>query len=129
MIGLVEVCIRLNHALGIRLVEESCVVHLPIVDSLDLSLVEPLNAFTVFPKAILQFVLLWHNVCAKSVLLSLEPVAFVATLVGPCVYSKAMFLIVLILTLIHAPIVPDIDAHSLHVVVKPLALILATIKP
>ena len=107
--------------------EECCIVHLTIVDSLHLRLIEPLDALAILPKAVLKFVLLWYNVRSESMLFSLEPVALVAPLISPGINSEAMFLIILILALIHAAVVPDVDAHAFHVIVEPFALVLATI--
>ena len=44
-----ECRIRLNHFLRFCLMEECSVVELEIVDGLHLRLIEPLNAFSIFP--------------------------------------------------------------------------------
>mmetsp|Transcript_16812 Transcript_16812/g.21278 ORF Transcript_16812/g.21278 Transcript_16812/m.21278 type:complete len:331 (-) Transcript_16812:150-1142(-) len=109
--------------------EESGVVHLAVVDSLHLRLIEPFNALAVLPQAILHLVVFGHDVGAEPVLLALVPVALVAALIGPGIDAETMLFVVFVLALVHSTIVPDVNAHALHVVVQPLALILATIEP
>ena len=109
--------------------EEGCVVHLQIVDSLHLSLVEPFDTLAVFPEAELYFVVFWHNVSAKAVLLSLVPEAFVAALVSPRVNAESVLFVVFVLSAIHPSIVPDVNAHSFHIVVEPLSLVLTAVQP
>lgn len=109
--------------------EETRVVHLPVIDRLYLSLIEPLDTLAILPKAVLNFVVLWNDVGAQTVLLALVPIALVAALVSPCVDTESVLLVVFVLASVHTSIIPDVDAHTLHVVIEPLALILATIKP
>jgi len=124
-----EACIRLHHPLRVSLMEESGVVHLAVIDGLYLSFIEPFDALTIFPQTILHLVVFGDDVGADAVLLSLEPEAFVATLIGPGVDTKAMLFVILVLALILTSVVPNVDAHSFHVVVEPFALVLATIEP
>lgn len=109
--------------------EEGRVVHLGVVNRLHLRLVEPLNTFAVLPETKLDFVVFRDDVGSQAVLLALVPEAFIASLIGPSVYSEPMLLVVLVLTPVHAAIVPDVYPHALHVVVEPLALILAPVQP
>ena len=109
--------------------EEGCVVHLEIVDSLHLSLVKPFDTLAVFPEAKLYFVVFGHHVSAEAVLLSLVPEAFVATLVSPRVNAESMLLVVFVLSSIHPSVIPDVNAHSFHVVVEPLSLVLTAVQP
>ena len=109
--------------------EESGVVELEVVNCLDLSLVEPLNTLTVLPETEFDLVVLWNDVCSDTVLLTLVPVSFIASAVGPGIDAKSVFLIIFILSLVHSSVVPDVDAHALHVVVEPLALVFTAVEP
>lgn len=62
-------------------------------------------------------------------LLASVPVAIVLAIVDPCVNTEAVLFIVFVLTLIGTSIVPDVDAHALHVIFVPFALVASTIKP
>ena len=88
-----------------------------VIDLLHLVLDKPFYSFAIFPKSILHLLVLGYYVLAESVLFSLIPVAFVASRISPGVDPKAVFLIILILSLVLAPIVPYVDAHALHIVV------------
>ena len=124
-----ECRIRLNHFLRFCLMEECSVVELEIVDGLHLRLIEPLNAFSIFPQTKFDFVVLGYNIGADTVLLALVPVPFIASPVCPSINSKSMFLVVFVLALVHSSVVPDVNAHAFHVVVKPLTLIASSIQP
>ena len=50
-------------------------------------------------------------------LFALVPISFVAPLISPGVNAEAVLLVVLVLALVLAAVVPDVNAHSLHVVV------------
>lgn len=109
--------------------EESCIVHLQVIDGLNLSLVEPLDALAVFPESKLNFIVFGNHICAKAVLLALVPIALIAALVSPGVNSEPMLFVIFVLPLVHATVVPDIDAHAFHVVVQPLSLVTSTVEP
>lgn len=78
--------------------EERCVVHLAIIDRLHLRFVEPFDALSVLPQPILHLVVFWDDIGAEAMLLTLEPVALVAACISPGVDSKAVFLVVFVLT-------------------------------
>jgi hypothetical protein len=40
-----------------------------------------------------------------------------------------VFLVILVLTLVNSAIIPNIDTHTLHVILEPLALVAPSIKP
>ena len=109
------------------MVEELSVVKLVVVDFLDLCVVEPFNALTVLPKAILQLIVFRDYICTNTMLLAPIPVAFVTAAISPGVNSETMLLIVFVLALINTAIVPNIDTNALHIVFKPFALITSTI--
>lgn len=103
------------------------VVKFLVVNLFDLSVVEPFNALSVLPKAILQFIVLRDYVSTYAMLLAPVPVAFVTTAISPRVHSESMLLIIFILALVNTAIVPNIYANALHVVFEPLALITSTV--
>lgn len=113
--------------LRVALVEELSVVKFLVVNLFDLSVVEPFNALSVLPKAILQFIVLRDYVSTYAMLLAPVPVAFVTTAISPRVHSESMLLIIFILALVNTAIVPNIYANALHVVFEPLALITSTV--
>ena len=119
----------LNHALGIRLMEERRIVHLHIVDRLYLGLVEPLNALAVLPQAELDLVVFGDDIGAESVLFAFVPVAFIAALISPRVDPKAVLFVIFVLAAVHSSVVPDVNSHALHVIVEPFSLVLAAVKP
>jgi hypothetical protein len=108
-------------------VEELSVVKFLVVNLFDLCVVEPFNALSVLPKAILQFIVLRDYVSTYAMLLAPVPVAFVTTAISPRVHSESMLLIIFILALVNTAIVPNIYANALHVVFEPLALITSTV--
>ncbi len=113
--------------LRVALVEELSVVKFLVVNLFDLSVVEPFNALSVLPKAILQFIVLRDYISTYAMLLAPVPVAFVTTAISPRVHSESMLLIIFVLALVNTTIVPNIYANALHVVFEPLALITSTV--
>lgn len=109
------------------MVEELSVVKLLAVYLLDLGFVEPFNALTVLPKAILQFIVLRDYVSTYAMLLAPVPVALVTAAISPRVHSESMLFIIFVLALVNTAIVPNIYANALHVVFEPLALITSTV--
>ena len=109
------------------MVEELSVVKFLVVDLLDLGVVEPFNALSVLPKAILQFIVLRDYVSTYAMLLAPVPVALVTAAISPRVHSESMLLIVFVLALVYTAIVPNIYANALHVVFEPLTLITSTV--
>ena len=107
--------------------EEGCVVHLQVIDGLNLSLVEPFDALAIFPQSKLNFIVFGDHICAKAMLLALVPIALIAALVSPGVNSEPMLFVIFVLPLVHAAVIPDVDAHALHVVVQPLSLVASTV--
>jgi len=105
------------HVVRLRLVKEGTIVQLVVIDLLHLVLDKPFYSFAVLPEPILHLLVLRYYVLAESVLFSLVPVSFVASLIGPGVDAEAVLLVILILSLVLAPVVPDIDTHPLHIVV------------
>jgi hypothetical protein len=114
--GLAETRPRVHHTLRVSLMEETTVLELIVVNGQDLRLVKPFNSLTIFPKTILHLVVLGNHICAETVLLAPIPVTFVAATISPSINTKPMFFVVFVLTLIHASIVPNVDAHALHVI-------------
>ena len=109
------------------MVEELSVVKFLVVYLLDLGVVEPFNALTVLPKAILQFIVLRDYVSTYAMLLAPVPVALVTAAISPRVHSESMLLIIFVLALVNTAIVPNIYANALHVVFEPLTLITSTV--
>lgn len=109
--------------------EESLIVQLLVVDSIDLAFIEPLDAFPILPQPKFDLVVLGNQISAQSVLLSFVPETLIAASVRPGVNTEAMLLVVFVLALVHSAIVPNVNAHPLHVVIEPLALVLAAIEP
>jgi len=107
--------------------EESVIIHLLVVNCLDLGLIEPFDTFAIFPKTKLDFAVLGDEIGAETVLLALVPETFIATLISPGVDTKAMLLVILVLTTVHSAVVPDVNSHAFHVVVEPFALVLAAV--
>lgn len=109
--------------------EECRIVHLKLIDGLNLSFVEPFNAFTVLPESKLDFIVLGYDISPETVLLALVPVTLVAALVSPSIDTEPMFLVIFVLPLVHPAIIPDVDAHAFHVIVEPFALVASAIEP
>ena len=109
--------------------EESSIIHLHVVDRLDLGLVEPFDSLAVLPQSELNLVIFGDNVCAETVLFTLVPIAFIAALIGPRVNSEAVLLVVFVLATVHPSVIPDINSHALHIIVEPFTLVLTTVKP
>ena len=107
--------------------EEGCIVQLEIIDGGDLNLVEPFYSFAVFPKAKLGFTIFGNEVGTNAVLFTFEPVAFIATTIGPRVDSEAMLFVIFVFALVHSAIVPNVNAHTFHVVLEPLTFIATAI--
>jgi hypothetical protein len=96
--------------------EETTVLELVVINGQDLRLIEPFNSLTILPETILHLVVLGNHICAETVLLALVPVTLVTATISPGINTKAMFFVVFVLTLIHAAIVPNVDAHAFHVI-------------
>jgi len=109
--------------------EELCVIELLVVDVLYLGVVEPFNALAVLPQTILQLAVFRDHVGTQPMLLAPIPEPFITATVCPRVDPEAMFFIILILALIHAPVVPDVYSQTLHVVVKPFTFIASAVEP
>ena len=109
--------------------EERLVAHLHVVNGLNLCLVEPLDALSVLPEAELGFVVAGHDVGPQAVLLALVPVALITSLISPCIDTKAVLLVILVLTAKQSPVRPTLDAHAFHFTVQPFALVFAPIRP
>ena len=75
-----------------------------------------LDFLAIFPDAEL-LILVCLRIDPLSVLFTLGEIAFVFPPVWPAVDSEAVLLVILILSLVLAPVVPDIDTHPLHIVV------------
>lgn len=103
------------------------VVQLVHVDCLYLILVKPLNTLAVLPQTKLLFAVLWHVVSAHAMLLTSVPVALVAPAISPGIDAKAVFFVILVLTLVNSAIIPNIDTHTLHVIFEPLAFVAPSI--
>ena len=129
LLWLEEGCLGLNHALRICLMEESSIVHLHVVDCLDLGFVEPFYPLAVLPQTELHLVIFGNDVCAETVLFTLVPIAFIAALISPRVDSEAVLLVVFVLTAVHSSVIPDVNSHALHIIVEPFALVLTAVKP
>jgi hypothetical protein len=56
-------------------------------------------------------------------LLASVPISFIVTTICPGVNTKSVLFVVLVLTLIDTPIIPDINTHALHVIFKPFAFV------
>ena len=100
-----------------------------VVDRVNLTLVEPFNSLAIFPETEFDLAVLGNKIGTQAVLFSLVPVSLVAAPVRPSVYSKAMLLVIFVLALVHPTIVPDVNAHALHVVVEPFTLVFTAIEP
>jgi len=99
------------------------------IDFLYLGVVEPFNSLTVLPQTVLQLPILRHHISAQPMLLAFIPEPLITTTIRPRIHSEAVFFIILILSLVHAAVVPYVDSHPLHIVVKPFSLIASPIKP
>ena len=73
--------------------EESRIAHLHVVDCLHLSLIEPFNTLSIFPKTKLDLVVPGYDIGAKSMLFSLVPEALVAACISPRVDAKPVLLV------------------------------------
>ena len=122
-----EGSLRLNHTLRICLMEESSIIHLHVVDRLDLGFVEPFDPLAVLPQAELHLVIFRNNIGAETVLFALVPIAFIAALISPRVDSEAVLLVVFVLTAVHPSIVPDVNPHALHIVIEPFTLVFTAV--
>ena len=107
--------------------EERLIAHLHIVNRLDLGLIKPLDALTIFPEAKLDFIVAGDDVCPQPMLLTFVPIALITSLIGPCIDAKAMLLVVFVLTAVLTPVIPNVDAHTLHIIVQPFSLVFATV--
>ena len=109
--------------------EECRIIHLHVVDRLDLGLVEPFDPLAVLPQAELHLVIFGNNIGAETVLFTLVPIAFIAALIGPRVDTESVLLVVFVLATVHPSIIPDINSHALHIIVEPFTLVLTAVKP
>ena len=109
--------------------EECRIIHLHVVDRLDLGLVEPFDPLAVLPQAELHLVIFRNNIGAETVLFALVPITFIAALISPCVDSEAVLLVVFVLAAVHPSVIPDVNSHALHIIVEPFALVLTAVKP
>ena len=109
--------------------EECRIAHLHVVDCLHLGLVKPFDTLSIFPKTKLDLVVPGDHISSKPVLLTFMPEAFVAACISPRVDTVAVLFIIFVLSAVLTPIIPDINSHAFHVIVEPLALVLAPIEP
>lgn len=126
---LVECRVGVHHRVALVLVEKCRIVKLEVVDCGQLDLIKPLNSLAVLPKSMLRFVVLRNDVSADAVLLAFVPVALIAAAISPGVDTEPMLFIIFVLTLVHATIVPDVNAHSFHVVLVPFTFVTTTVQP
>ncbi len=91
--------------------------------------VEPLDALSVLPETILYRLFRAVNVCSKTVLLAFVPPPFILPSISPVVETIAFLFVVQVLTIVTHAVCVDIDTMALHVVVRPLAKILAAVFP
>lgn len=109
--------------------EECRIVHLKVIDSLHLSLIEPLNALAVFPESKLDFLVLGHHISPQPMLLALKPITFISALISPLIDPISMFFVSLVIPRVLSPVVPDINAQAFHIILKPLSFVKSAIEP
>jgi len=121
--------VPINHLSTVLVAEVDCVVVVVAVDFGDLVFGVPLDALAVFPEAVLDFLLLHHQVDPQPVLLPSEPEPLVLPPIRPLINSESVLLVVLVHAFVPATVIPDVNPKPLHVVVAPLALELPPVQP
>jgi hypothetical protein len=119
----------LNVRFALWLFELLLKIILALVDLVDCLGVEPGDSLAVLPETILYFTLARIFVNTKTVLLAVVPPAFILPAVCPEVKTITCLLVFFVLAFIGHSVSVDIDAHAVHVVVVPVAVVLAAILP
>jgi len=90
---------------------------------------KPGYSLSMFPKAILHLSFAWILVNTKSMLLSVVPPAVVLATIGPKVEAVTGFLVLFVLSFVGYTVCVDVDAHTMHIVVVPMAIVLSSVFP
>ena len=90
-------------------------------------ILEPFDPFAHLPNSLTLLALLYVD--AFSVLLSLVPLALIATTVGPRECSVAVLLVIFVLAHVLSAVTPREDAATLHPVVDPVTLVYSAVCP
>ena len=129
VVGLFERAVWLQRCSTPFIAKASWHVESALIDEDHSGLIEPLDAFAIFPEAVLYAGFCLVYIYPKAMLLALVPPSFVSSSISPNINTVAFFFIIQIISVISDTIVVYVNSMTLHVVSRPLSIVFAAISP